>query len=230
MENQGKKWSNVAIETTSEYLVIVVRVQSFPQPEVRLNLFKQCRLSDENCFLCAKIERSIFSGDSQVQVEHKQSKTQNDNMKSGSIDSIGELVKDLQTFGAELYHEGKYLKDIHNFFSEAAASYSQQEELQRLHNYLQKGLEAVLESKMNYFYSIPPQSVIHIGSSTYKGINNDVKISEYPLLIADLRAATNYFIIRTEGGDLEHITQSPLGEESFSHLARLLAAGDGSVS
>lgn len=116
---------------------------------------------------------------------------------------------------------------MHNYLLTAAASYSQQEELQSVSKHLQKSLQALLDSQMSYFYSIPPQSVIHIGSSTYKGQNSDVKITDYPLLIADLRAATNYFMIRAQGEKLEQLTQSPLGEGSFITLAKLLSVSEG---
>lgn len=92
--------------------------------------------------------------------------------------------------------EGNDVTDLKVYLRKASATYRQQEELSEMKKYLGKGLNSLLSSKENYFYSIPPQSVIQIGLSDYKGLNTSVKVTEYPLLIADMRAATNYFIVR----------------------------------
>jgi pantothenate kinase len=94
-------------------------------------------------------------------------------------------------------------------------------------NHLGKAVNLLIESGDPFFYSIPPQSVIKIGESKFRGEQRTETEMEFPLLVADMRDATNYFVIKERGGDMTKITQSPFGEGSFSALAKLLCmSGD----
>jgi pantothenate kinase len=110
-------------------------------------------------------------------------------------------------------------------------SHDYKEEYEDIKKYLNSALNLVIDCEEPLFYSVPAQSVIKIGESFYKGKSKDHNISEYPLLIADTRSATNYFLVKEKGAEMTKITSSILGEGSLSQLGRLLlSSGDSSIN
>lgn len=186
-----------------------MRIHDSEEKFSELKAFKKCTVGNDKHFLVAKVRREHLT---EKFISEKASHTKSN---SGTKSEFQNIVEDLRSLNLEYFSNNEKVENPEVFLFANASRYSQQEEFDSLNDNLQIAIEALIDSETSFFYSIPPQSVIQIGLSTYKGLNSSVRVCEYPLLIADLRAATNYFILKEKGAKLEHITQSPLGEGSF---------------
>lgn len=143
----------------------------------------------------------------------------------GQTQNINKAISDLELLGIDLIFEGGKinLEKFKELVTEKCKGYDIKKELKLSQKYLGKALNLVFESNEPVIYSIPPQSVIKIGESKFQFQHSTQQITQYPVLIADMSDATNYYLLKECGEELTKITSSVLGEGSFSVLARLLS-------
>lgn len=207
---QCNQKDNISISSTKECICVVLRLSKLPAE--KLKLLKQ-QILGNHVFLMANFEKYPLS--------------------IGQSIIMDTLVNELKVLQIQFQKNGNPItpEEIKNEILNLSISHDYKEEYEDIKKYLNSALNLVIDCEEPLFYSVPAQSVIKIGESFYKGKSKDHNISEYPLLIADTRSATNYFLVKEKGAEMTKITSSILGEGSLSQLGRLLlSSGDSSIN